>query len=384
MEMENDAFKKSLMDLSNARLKNIEAKYSGKIKQSFLAAIYGSLSKTHGPLALSYFAFPVVPEEDLSGNADSIDYEVCRLIVGLHRSRTVFMSDEERAALERRDDYRKELTDKVFWAIRLRPGIASFLRKDPLTSGDEFIFYEVPYDLLVLTNHALSLMSNKENSQIYVNIFNKGLAALSLLNDNFLDSAYPICRGIIELYVALLVLKNRPEAVDSFDSFGHLELVFNCTEEIPDDLRPLFENRKHGHCNQTIFLHYGWIDALPDYPDDKNPYSFEALFRYLRSLYPDPEQQNSFDLLDILYRHCHGYTHGNVGNSLYPLLHYFEISLMLGLTLENTYRMLCADIKASPLIENTDVLTPLQKALEELVRQYGKRSTEAFKRYYKI
>ena len=50
--------------------------------------------------------------------------------------------------------------------------------------------------------------------EFYVNIFNKSLAALALIEDNLLDSAYPICRGVIELYIKLLSLVDYPDALD--------------------------------------------------------------------------------------------------------------------------------------------------------------------------
>lgn len=59
---------------------------------------------------------------------------------------------------------------------------------------------------------------------IITTIVNKGLAALSLLEDNFLDNAYPICRGIIELYVQFLLLVNKPEAISTYDKFAKYDL----------------------------------------------------------------------------------------------------------------------------------------------------------------
>ena len=47
---------------------------------------------------------------------------------------------------------------------------------------------------------------------LYRTIANKGLAALTLLEGNFFDSAYPICRGITELYLKLLTLLHNPNA----------------------------------------------------------------------------------------------------------------------------------------------------------------------------
>lgn len=105
-------------------------------------------------------------------------------------------------------------------------------RQHPIMRGESFIFFPVPYYLFVLSMRMIELLySDKARNELpcygsFSTIANKGLAALSLLEDNFLDNAYPICRGIIETYVKLVVLMNKPEAISSYNKFSKWNFMF--------------------------------------------------------------------------------------------------------------------------------------------------------------
>lgn len=80
---------------------------------------------------------------------------------------------------------------------------------------------------------------------------------------------------------------------------------------------------------------------------------------------------------------CHGYTHGNVNTSKYPLLHYFEISIMLYYVLSHTYKIICDQYSVQTYIEDVDIITKIDKDFEQVIAQYSQRNTEKFEAYYK-
>lgn len=80
---------------------------------------------------------------------------------------------------------------------------------------------------------------------------------------------------------------------------------------------------------------------------------------------------------------CHAYTHGNVGYSRYPLLHYFELSLMLGLIIPHTYKIMSEEMNEPCEIMGMDILSDLENDIIKLANQYGQRTTENFDKYYR-
>ncbi|MDY6048225.1 MAG: hypothetical protein SPI88_02280, partial [Bacilli bacterium] len=72
----------------------------------------------------------------------------------------------------------------------------------------------------------------------------------------------------------------------------------------------------------------------------------------------------------------------NVGISKYPLLHYFELNIILGSIVPHVFNMLCEHIKCNKLINGVNVLDSLTSDFAKLVEQYRKISTENFESYY--
>jgi hypothetical protein len=80
---------------------------------------------------------------------------------------------------------------------------------------------------------------------------------------------------------------------------------------------------------------------------------------------------------------CHGYSHGNVNYCKYPLLHYFEVSIMLYLVMSHMYSNLCSELEIlDTTINGIDILEKANKDYIILAEQYSKRSTELFERHY--
>lgn len=112
------------------------------------------------------------------------------------------------------------------------------------------------------------------------------------------------------------------------------------------------------------------------------PYSINGILSFLRATHVE-EEWNLFDSLEVFYKMCHGYTHGNVGFARFPLLHYFEVSIILHLAISHTYTMLCEDLEVDSRINDIDILEKAEEEFVVLNEQYQKKSTELFERHHK-
>lgn len=156
--------------------------------------------------------------------------------------------------------------------------------------------------------------------------------------------------------------------------------------ELPEEFIEQFKNRKDKkQKNKIDYLHYGWVDKIPGYHESINSvksYSIYGLFEFLK-LYAEEDKKSTLDLLQSIYSRCHAFTHGSIGNSGYPLLHYFELSIGLYIPLVATFGTLCECRGIEPKINNIDILKSINGDFEELLKQYSMRSTENFENYYK-
>ena len=361
--------------------------FNSKIKQSFLIDILHRVESIILPDISKYYDMSINNEKLVSGDMGGIEYEICRMIVGVHRSNCIFITEEERVRFEKDELYKNGLTNSVVEYIKLRDYAAEMFRKKQIVLGDEFLFFPVPYKLFVLCVKSLDIL-NEYNQydvlrQFYVSIFNKSLAALTLIEDNFLDNAYPICRLVLELYFKLLLIEIRPELLEEHNAFADYDMKKSCCgQNYTKEFEFKFKNRKDKVSKSKIeFLHYGWLDCLDDYHEtvDNKSYSIAGIISYLEK---KNYYKKDFSAIKVLYTRCHTYTHGNVEMSKYPLLHYFELSIILGLVLSDVYTMLVEHAKVDNKINEIDVLDSMLVDFNKLIDQYNKKSTENFEAYY--
>ena len=362
--------------------------FSNRIKESFLREMRHKVYQYH-PDFLMLFDIRFDMIQNAMGTQDNQwDYEVLRNIVGIHRFNTIGKTVEERVAMEKSDSYKKELADAVYEHLQLRNYASPYLRKRQFVQGDEFIYFPVPYKLFVLCMRGLQILQDFKDpyQEFYINIFNKSLAALALIEDNLLDSAYPISRGVIELYIKLISLIDYPDALEMHNKLVQLEYIKTAQNgEMPAEFEELFKNRKNkSQNNQIEYLHYGWVDKIKYFHQiEKNkPYSFNALFDFLKESAPE-ESKGYFEFLPILYNRCHGFAHGNLGNYGIPLVHYMDLTMILYMVLDHTFRMLCTESKNDHLINGIDVVELLERDGEKMIHQYNRKSDEMFKTFYK-
>ena len=361
--------------------------FKGEIKGNFLIKIYHEVLNKLGIDELKkYYSLILTMENSIVGNTSNPEFEICKYIVGLHKSNMIFVSDEEKMKKQNDIKYQNQLINEVIDHIKLNKYGASFFRKRQIFYGDRFLYFHVPYDLFVMCTRINEILIQESNKNInfysfYAKISNVGLSALSLLEDNFLDNAYPICRNIIELYVEFIMLLSCPEAIEKYNFLSSVEFgKSSCGQEYPQKFLDLYENRiNKKETKKTMFLHFGWVDDIPNYHKivKNNPYSVNGLIAYLKSV------DQSFENYAIFYRRCHSYAHANVVGIKYPLFSYFEICIMLYMTIFNTFTLLCENLKIDSKINDIDIVSKVEKDFKLLESQYEKISAENFENYYK-
>lgn len=88
--------------------------------------------------------------------------------------------------------------------------------------------------------------------------------------------------------------------------------------------------------------------------------------------------------LEDFYRSCHAYTHGSIQTAKYPVLHYFEISIMLYYVIRDTFLLICREKGTEALVNGEDIVSMIDRDFEVLYGQYKIRSTDMFERYYAL
>lgn len=378
----------------NSYISKYKKIFANKIKENFLAKVLYRVEESSNELDLKElfdFKFNIL---EMIEYLDLFYYEICENIIGIHSSNNIFLNHDERKNKEKNEEYIKNLALKSIEQLKLRKYSSSFFSEKQIIPGDDFLFFPVPYKLFSIVTNVTKALENVrydyEFRELYFNIFNKAIAVLVLLGDNLLDSCYPIARGIIELYLKLIILKLNPSLIHEHNWFVDLEIKINCSgKNYGKNFNEKWKNRTNKHCNKKIeYLHYGWLDAIQDYHKNcgNKAYSPSGLFNYLQYKYDiaNNKYKEVLIYLNDLYKISHSYTHGNIGNTAYPLLNYFEISIILYIILTHSYKMFCEDLELSANIEGIDICASLDEDISILIDQYKKRSTKNFEMYYKF
>ena len=157
--------------------------------------------------------------------------------------------------------------------------------------------------------------------------------------------------------------------------------------DFDDEFLDKFDNRLNKVAkNRVQFLHFGWVDVIPKYHEvvKQNPYTFSGVKDFLLSkLQEDAPGYTDLQNLEYYHTMCSGYSHGSISYSKYQILHYFEISTILTLTLTNVYFAACEELGIEKEIDGIDVIGLINKHYQILKVAESKKSTENFERYYK-
>lgn len=332
---------------------------------------------------MEYYDIHWSNERMITGLGEAAEYDICRMIVGIHRAHSVFLSKPDIQKNEKSDKYRQQIISETIEKIKLRPYSSIYFRKKIFFQGEEFLYYPLPYNLFAMCVKMGELLKSdtKINAwPLYYGVMYHGISALSLLEDNLLGSAYPLCRSAFEIYLKLLIQNAYPELHKWHEKFSNFEIEQSCcSQTYPKEFLTLFQKRIcQTSKSKAAYLHFGWVDFIDGYHNvvKKSPYSVYGLLTFLKN----DDKNFELEQQEKLYKSCHAYTHGSVQTAKYPLLHYFEISIMLYYIIRKTFLLLCDIRKEKPLINGIDIITKIDRDFKLLHDQYTIRSTENFER----
>lgn len=383
--MDIQPFESTLQFVLENNNKAFRQMFRDQIKGNFLIEIKMQIIRRLGTDFMKCYDFQWNFQDILTGKNNPPEYDICRFIIGIHHAHSIFLAKDKIRENEKNTQYKEQLIHEIIDKIRLRQYGSFFFRKNPIFPGKSFLYYPVPYDIFVLCMRAHHIYSKADDNPTYLwlifGIIHNGLAVLSLMEDNFLGNAYPLCRSIIEMYFKLLILKDVPNACNSYEDFKAFELEQSCcSRKYPPEFYNKFKNRTYQEDNNKInYLHFGWVDYIEGYHNyvKESPYSLKGIITFLKEQ-PCLEQHKKIDILELFYKSCHAYTHGSTQIAKYPELHYFEISIMLYYTIRDTFLLFCNDQNVDPTIDGIDLISILDKDFDELYQQYQKYSTENF------
>lgn len=365
-------------------LKNV---FKGKIKGYFLIDVKDRVMKALGVDDLfKFYDFCWSQEKSVTGIGAAAEYDICRMIVGIHNAKSIFLSKHDIRENEKSRKYKQELIDETIEKIKLRSYGSVHFRGKTLLQGEEFLYYPLPYELFVMTAKMSGILPDVHEynwQQLYYGVIYNSISALSLMGDNLLGTAYPLCRGAIEMYFKLLILTSQTEFYDIYDKFRTFEVQYSCKRSYPEEFNALFKERI---CKvskaKADFLHFGWVDYIDKYHKvvKKSPYSLYGIIAFLEN--ENKDKKFELEWLGNFYKSCHAYTHGSIQTAKYPVLHYFEISIMLYFIIRKTFILLCGQQKEETIINGQDIISMIDRDFDILYNQYIIRSTENFDRYY--
>ena len=182
---------------------------------------------------------------------------------------------------------------------------------------------------------------------------------------------------MIELYLKACIIQKHPEINGTYLKFCDFEIDQSCcSQKYPEEFEKLYLNHRLPTKSKINYLHYGWLDGISDYNND---YSIYGILNYLFDNTTDRKYQ-----LERLYKMCHGYTHGSVSYVKYPLLQYFEISMMLYYVIIDVFNAIHNELKMEMSVEDKVLLDMLHRDFKILDKQYNNKSKENFEKYYSI
>ena len=359
--------------------KTIRQLFKKKINGSFLIRIKSEVLNKIGPDLFNYYSMNFDNAKIVTGRDETPEYDICRIIVGVHKHNSIFLTKEEIRNNEKNYNYQQKIVDEVIEKIKFRQYGSKFFRRNQLLLGDEFLYFPVPYELFVMYVKSSALISEESNPLFvhYKDIICNALSALTLLENNLLSNAYPLCRTMIELYLKASIIQKYPEINDTYLKFCNFEIEQSCcSQEYPEEFEKLYINHRLPTKSKVNYLHFGWLDGISEY---HNEYSIYGILNYLFDNTDNRKHQ-----LERLYKMCHGYTHGSISYVKYPLLQYFEISMMLYYVIIDIFNAIHNELKIEMSAEDKCLCDMLERDFNVLKQQYKNRSTENFKTYYSI
>ena len=99
-----EATKKALDEFKRQSDRFLQHKFGGQIKGNFLISIKDRIMRLLGMEIPNCYDLRITEEKLLDHSIEQVDYDICRHIVGIHRSNLIFETIEKRKQLESSSD----------------------------------------------------------------------------------------------------------------------------------------------------------------------------------------------------------------------------------------------------------------------------------------
>lgn len=355
-----DYLKKEMDRINKESTKALRNIFKGEIKETFLIKVLDLVKKSHIDILDQYrTVLNSNFESYLQGTDINMDYDLCCHIVGIHKSNTLFCSEDEIGKLQKDNNYIKELCDKVYEHVKLRLFGSSFFRNKSLVIGDRFLYFTMGYDYFVASTYILFVLEEekvKDNDlyNFYTSIASELISILTLIENGLLIQSYPQCRNLIELFFKYETLFHNPKIMDEYECFCKYEIDYAIYGKFDEEFKEKYQKAKEKTNVDIIdYLHYGWIDNSFEfnYLGKDKKYSIVGLYNYLKW----KDNNKWFDLLKDLHNRCHMFSHGNTISKIYPIESYFEIMHIIHPIISIVLIDLCNIIEKEAVISNINI-----------------------------
>lgn len=384
------AFNEQMKQINEVIIKSIRNIFKNEIKETFLLKIFNMIKEKYPNLYNYYsdilnFNF----ENILQGPNNSMDYDICCHIVGIHKSNMLFLSENEKGEMQKDIKYKEKLCEQVYKNISLRQFGSSFFRKKSLIKDDRFLYFRMGYNMFVTTTIVSSIISDNKLSKnkllnFYVSFIGEVISILTLLENGLLVQSFPQCRNLIELFFKYEVLYLHPKAIEEYNEFCQYEIDYATTGKFNEK----FIEKYNNNCNKEKvdkidYLHFGWIDSIFEinYYKTEKQYSVRGLYNYLCAR----EKNNNYLLiLKESYNRCHLFSHGSTISKVYPIQAYFELIQIVYPILRTILIHLSKYIGKGIIVNDMDILKKIDNDYKDFSKKLDIMNTKSIEKYYNM
>ena len=103
--------------------------FKDKINRNFLIKIKNRVITKLSEKMFNYYPNMFNYSTVVTGTEETLEYDICRIIIGTHRHHSIFLSKEEIRNNEKSEIYQKQLVEEVIEKIKIR--LLAFRREKP-------------------------------------------------------------------------------------------------------------------------------------------------------------------------------------------------------------------------------------------------------------
>ena len=127
--------------ISKSNNETLRELFKGKINGNFLIKIKSEVLNKLGAEVFEYYPISFDNSRIITGNDETPEYDICKIIVGVNRHHSIFLSGVEICRNQKNIKYQEQIIIEVIEKIQLRQLGSTFFRKNQMFLGDEFLYF---------------------------------------------------------------------------------------------------------------------------------------------------------------------------------------------------------------------------------------------------